>query len=139
MDLKAIKRRCEQATPGPWGTRSHSSGWYEVRTSATMPPPKSTDFVEMPDMVGNFKREGDAEFVAAARRDVARLVSELELANTRLGAIWRWASGADGSRASSPGLPRQTSTEEECRALVRSLFDPNAAQAFLGTSSPRQE
>lgn len=138
MDLKAIKRRCEQATPGPWETRSHSSGWYEVRTSATMPLPKTTDFLEMPDVVGNFKREGDAEFVAAARRDVARLVRELELANTRLDAIWQWASGADGSPAWSPGLPRQTSTEDQCKAMVRSLFDPNAAQAFLGTPNPEQ-
>ena len=130
VDLNAIKRRCEEATPGPWETRPHSSGWHEVRTMVTMPLPENPELLTVPGMVGNFQREADASFIVAARQDTARLVGELELSNTRLRAIWEWATQAHPS-SPSPSSGERENAIEQGKLLVRSLFDPNEAKAFL--------
>jgi hypothetical protein len=128
--LESMKRRCEQATPGPWEMGAHSSGWYEVWTAATMPLPDTLGLLDMPGIVGNLQRQADAEFVVTARRGFPRVMSELELAKIRLDAIWRWATepSSDGERAPSAVVE---SDVEEYKSMVRSLFDPNNAQAFL--------
>lgn len=135
MDLDSIKQRCQQATPAPWEIGTHSSGWYEVRTSVTMPVPETLGFLEMPGVVGNFQQETDAQFVVTARRDTPGLVSELELSNTRLEAIWQWAI-SDGAPPVSGQEPERRDNFGECKALVRSLFDPNEARSFLGALDP---
>ena len=130
LDLESLKRRCEQATPEPWEFGGHSSGWYEVWTTATMPLPDTLGLLDMPGMVGNLRRQADAEFVVTARRGFPRVIGELELAKIRLDAIWRWATEptSGGERAPSSVVE---SDVEECKSTVRSLFDPNYAQAFL--------
>jgi hypothetical protein len=130
LDLENMKRRCEQATPGPWETGTHSSGWYEVRTAVTMPLPGTRGLLEVPGMVGSLQREADADFVVAARRELPRVIGELELAELRLEAIWHWAGDLPLPGA---GAPRAAANPrlEECKATIRSLFDPNNARALL--------
>ncbi len=77
LDLTAIKKRAEAATPGPWWAWDRGVGWViglgdgrdeRGRPEDRLPEGFRTD-------IG---RAEDAEFIAAARTDIPALVAELE-------------------------------------------------------------
>lgn len=77
MDLKAIRERCEKATPGPWMAQDYTG---EPTGYAGINAPTSELFVITP---GNFTVEDDMSFIAHARTDLPALVSWCERAAKR--------------------------------------------------------
>ncbi|GAB7039728.1 MULTISPECIES: hypothetical protein [Catenuloplanes] len=73
LNLNAIRRRCETATPGPWMTGSYfgarTLGPAVAVISGNLPP------IEL-DPLRNGK--ADARFIAHARKDVPALLAEVE-------------------------------------------------------------
>jgi hypothetical protein len=65
-ELEAIKVRCAQATPGPWGTYHSLNGWHYTKPGSG---PVRTTYEQA---------RADVEFIAAARTDVPALVAEVE-------------------------------------------------------------
>ena len=73
-ELQAIERRCASAAAAPWRAwiegRDHESGSSFVRTGeADTAPNSSIDFSGATD--------ADLEFIANARQDIPRLISEV--------------------------------------------------------------
>ncbi|AXN39804.1 ead/Ea22-like family protein [Peribacillus butanolivorans] len=74
-ELQAIRERAEAATDGKWA--------YNL-----LPPSMSFDrkfclgsFNGVCEIVGDINKEADAEFIAAARQDVPKLLAEVERLN----------------------------------------------------------
>lgn len=72
LDLKAIKARCEAATPGPWDV---AIGNFSDDVSVV--------YVGSPGLKGSDQKrynlsEDDQKFIAHARADVPTLVAEVE-------------------------------------------------------------
>ena len=67
-ELEAIRRRCEQATPGPWTSfiegRDHTGGSSFIRTEG--------DDIELSGAT-----TADQDFIAHARQDIPRLLAEI--------------------------------------------------------------
>ncbi|MGW1642275.1 hypothetical protein [Streptomyces lavendulae] len=98
-DLSAIERRVAAATPGPWVGWMESrhgiggTSFIQLRTDA-----EEDDEIYLTRATGGRKVVGvdaqtdaDIEFIAGARQDVPRLVSEIR----RLRAVLDGASSAD--------------------------------------------
>lgn len=77
-DLKAIKARCEAATPGPWQT----TVFYGV--SSPKSKGYSVDTDKYVGVVEEVSLKKDAEFIAHAREDVPKLVAEVEQLQSRI-------------------------------------------------------
>jgi len=73
-ELRAIKARCESATPGPWRSyvegRDHTSGSSFIMTGA------GTSRGEDIELLG--ATPADQDFIAHAREDVLLLLAEIE-------------------------------------------------------------
>ena len=79
-ELRAIKRRCDAATPGPWRAsmegRDHTSGDSFIRRgnagreSDLYLTSTTADRTEIPSTA-------DHEFIAAARQDIPRLLDDI--------------------------------------------------------------
>jgi hypothetical protein len=85
-ELDEIEKRAKAATPGPWDGGFKPGG---VRVDATNAP----GMLGMPPTVaklsGSFQvqqEEANADFIAAAREDVPKLVAELRLAKRAIAA-----------------------------------------------------
>jgi len=97
--LRAIKERCERATPGPW--------WWDDRGDVYGSKDGNT-------WIAGFRRELDAEFAAHARDDVPALVAEVERLwdeNRRL--KLRLAELLAGAWKDKPELGRQIREDRE--------------------------
>lgn len=85
MDLKAIKERCEKATPGPWKPE-----WTEGDTIRRLRPHSNVNlnagaaWAVGPDARSGLKAKNDAAFIAHARTDLPALVAWAERAATYL-------------------------------------------------------
>jgi hypothetical protein len=68
-DLEEIKKRCQEATPGPW--KSYVEGREEMSGS---------DFImtEGEDIYLTGAAVADQDFIAHARQDIPKLVAEVE-------------------------------------------------------------
>jgi hypothetical protein len=78
-ELRAIKARCEAATPGPWRSyiegRDHTSGSSFIMTGGT---PRGED-IELSGAT-----PADQDFITHAREDVPLLLAEIENLRRRL-------------------------------------------------------
>lgn len=88
LDLEAIKKRCESATPGPWGVRLSDpgilsgvfySGKEEIFTPGTKLP---KSICRNPQFSQNQDIRSDMEFIAHARTDIPVLIEEVERLRT---------------------------------------------------------
>jgi hypothetical protein len=68
-DIEEIKKRCEQATPGPW------KSYVEIRERMS-----GSDFIqtEGEDIYLSGATIADQAFMAHARQDIPKLVAEVE-------------------------------------------------------------
>jgi len=73
-ELKAIRARCEAATPGPWSLVDE-----EVRHCIHIPAHRHPIIITM-----SINEEADTNFIVHAREDVPRLLDALEAANGRV-------------------------------------------------------
>ncbi len=77
--LEEIKKREEEATPGPWTFYSRDSGNEEDDPTKDSECGLGWDIEEIPcDMRGRFKHGHDANFIANARSDIPWLIAEVE-------------------------------------------------------------
>jgi hypothetical protein len=97
LDLDAIRKRCEAATPGPWETwsvsggevkvlcgveertscsRSYRDGGHEICSTDSMD--YDQDGISVDEDEALAKATADAEFIASARQDVPTLLDEVE-------------------------------------------------------------
>jgi hypothetical protein len=123
LDLAALRRLCEEATPGPWeaqpvtGKVAKRHGWLEVWSTATRLPIVHTGYVEVHTEDGeSYAKTGvrispaDAAFIAAARTALPALLDRVERA-ARSARIWFGPNGPEG-----------LDPEEVMRRLLRSRF-----------------
>ncbi|MEU4570812.1 hypothetical protein [Micromonospora sp. NPDC023956] len=88
LDLNAIRRRAQAATPGPWGV---GNGTNVVRGLEVTGRGSYTCIQSVAEMVDEYDREGwghaefvevdpedDAEFIAHARTDIPALLAEVD-------------------------------------------------------------
>jgi hypothetical protein len=73
-ELGTIRKRCEDATPGPWASfiegRDHTSGSNFIQTS-------SLDGRRGPDIELSGASDSDYDFIAHARQDIPKLLVEI--------------------------------------------------------------
>ena len=74
LDIKAIRARCEAATPGPWG---HCQGDRVNDVFSTIPREVFRDVEDAEPTTAPCGDIGDAEFIAHARTDVPWLCEML--------------------------------------------------------------
>ncbi|TMG46258.1 MAG: hypothetical protein E6H91_12315 [Chloroflexi bacterium] len=79
-ELRAIKRRCDAATPGPWRAsmegRDHTSGDSFIRRGNAG---RESDLYLTSTTAGGTEipSAADHEFIATARQDIPRLLDEI--------------------------------------------------------------
>lgn len=76
LDLEAIEKRADEATPGPWR-------WEATDGGRLVAPLLVVVLVDGEDYDGVFGSPADRDFIAAARTDVPALVAALREARTR--------------------------------------------------------
>lgn len=124
LDLDAVSRRCEAATPGPWKAY-HRDGSYspaDDESNAGL----GLEVDGPPDAVlrGTYRRSADAQFIAHAREDIPALlarVRELEQEAAALRA--RVAQLQRGILAASDALIEKDA--EEAYHNLYSAIDPD--------------
>jgi hypothetical protein len=77
-ELKAIEARCEAATPGPWVATISPDGTVAMVDHATLRSDDADEplMIASCDVIGNL--DNDADFIAAARTDIPRLLATIE-------------------------------------------------------------
>jgi len=116
-ELSAIESRANAATPGPWVTACDAVG-HEIAIAHVF---GSTEYIYA-DVGFIASRRGDAEFIAAARSDIAALVAEVRRLQSELdkdATVSDWlreqaAKDADEIEHLQRGL---RGLEDECRGL----------------------
>lgn len=77
-ELKAIRERCEKATPGPWEAHIQTGPYrtrnYAGKVKAPIPIGEHSSFRVHPNLL----YEGDVHFIAHARTDIPSLLDEVE-------------------------------------------------------------
>jgi hypothetical protein len=73
-ELKAIKARCEAATPGPW--KSYIEGRDSTGGSDFIMTGEGTTLGDDIELTG--ATQADQDFIAHARQDVPKLLAEIE-------------------------------------------------------------
>jgi hypothetical protein len=101
VDIKAIKERCDRATPGPWNVDQKAQGdctnldidcgktvcdesckeceWYEFFTGASIDKILTLRLDEWDGI-----NDADADFIAHAREDIPALIAEIESLQAQL-------------------------------------------------------
>lgn len=79
-ELKAIEARCEAATSGPWVATISPDGTVAMVNHATLRSDDADEplMIASCDVTGNL--DNDADFIAAARTDIPRLLATIEVA-----------------------------------------------------------
>jgi hypothetical protein len=81
QELQAIQERCDRASTGPWRSlvegRDHTSGSSFIMTG---PPERRGDDIELSGATTD-----DQDFIAHARQDIPRLVSEVRRLRALIG------------------------------------------------------
>ena len=83
LDLKAIKVRCDLATPGPWKDSQDLS-----RHPCVVAPSMNSVIARCHGRDG--REVSDAEFIAAARADIPALLAEVERLRREVDAYAHW-------------------------------------------------
>ncbi len=84
VDLSAIRKRAEQATPGPWEAKYHHL-WRVVTPDNDVAYDCDVDVYSATNPDGTIMRQADnAEFIAASRTDVPALCDEVEALRTQV-------------------------------------------------------
>ena len=107
LDLEAIKKRAESATPGPWEWEPPSEDPYPMYDESLIGP--VLDGEKFPvqvlsgwgyDASGTNCEPQDREFIAHARTDVPALVAEVERLRAERADIWDagFEVGWDGTK-----------------------------------------
>ena len=109
LDIDAIKKREAAATPGPWTLDEP----YEVDDKGTQ-----VTFINGPEWWydgGLIESQSDADFIAAAREDVPRLIAEVER-------LREWVKTTQECAAE-----RIKTAGEGSASVIRNLLDQNEA------------
>lgn len=88
IDRERLRKRAEDATPGPWETR----GYKEMPGKYVVGPRKPNDLgrgpvVLMEPLFCDERSAADAEFIAAARSAVPQILDQLDRAEARIKAV----------------------------------------------------
>jgi hypothetical protein len=103
LDLDAIKRRTEAATPGPW--QELATDWNDNGFMVSGYVARLRDDGRVDDITGDGLPLADAEFIAHARTDIPALVAEIESLRAKLA-------------AAEQDEPRCTGSWETCQVHV---------------------
>jgi len=132
-ELEDIRRRCEQATPGPWQSfiegRDHTSGCSFIMTGRGKN--RGSDI----ELTG--ATPADHDFIAHARQDVPRLLEEIsQLTDFSLYAR-RERERLNQERTAALGLQRELN--RRLAEIERELSAIDAYTAAKGDNSPRAQ
>ena len=101
MNLEAIEKRCEAATPGPWTweeTEAEKAGkdWGDI--GKTLNAPKGRNVLNAFGYDASYVNvsDADAEFIAHARSDIPALIAEVKRLNAELIDYQHMSKVADG-------------------------------------------
>lgn len=99
IDLSAVKRLCEAATPGPWT-------FVEPEAPAGACEVRAHDGEEVADFVSQCESGGfNAALIAASRTLIPELVTELEQTRAALHeALGEWEAWVEDNRGNGPEL-----------------------------------
>ena len=116
--LEGIKARLAAATPGPW---THDEAFNASFVCAGEGAVADTWIARWDNRPGRKQDKADAEFIAAAPTDVARLTAALEAA---LEACDRVIDNKDGHKPPGPPHPtQQQATAIRIRATIENALE----------------
>jgi len=110
QDLEAIRGRADRATPGPWCVAGSPRNFVVARHGASERCSDNPVLWADDDCLGG--SAADAEFVAAARSDVPRLVDEVDRLREILNRALVWQLGPTFAVDIRAGCPDRDLADE---------------------------